>query len=298
MVDTQQSITDFLNHLAGLGHKETTISGSRCNLNFFAGYLREKGITDLLAVTAEIIDGYRQKVMAAELAVATKKKRLRIVARLFIRLKKTNSILVNPAVGLGEGIRTGRRIMPVLSIKEVQKLLEQPDTRTETGLRDRAIIELFYSSALRRCELCNLKVDDFDPLERTVTIRNGKGGKDRIVPVGESACHYLRRYLDEVRAGFSGNEWFFLTRYGTPLQGGTVKDFLRRYQNQAGITKQLGSHILRRSCATHMLQQGGDIRHIQELLGHKHLKTCLLYTVVMDSDLKRAHNKYHPGRNL
>jgi len=298
-MDVQETVSGFLHYLAGLGHKETTISGNRCQLNCFAEYLREKGITDLLSVTAGIIDDYRQKVMAAKLAVSTKKRQLRIVARLFIRLKSTNRILVNPAVSLGEGIKTGHRIMPVLSIEEIQKLLAQPDIKTGTGLRDRAIIELFYSSALRCCELCSLRVEDFDPVEGTVTVTNGKGGKDRIVPVGKSACQYLQRYLDEVRIGFGGAcDSLFLTRYGTALKGGTIKDFLRNYQLRIGVVKEAGSHILRRSCATHMLSRGSDIRYIQELLGHSHPETCSVYTVVKDIEIKEAHNRYHPGRNL
>ncbi len=301
-MDTQQAITDYLHHLAGLGHAATTLASSRNTLNLFAGYLKLQGITDMLQVTADIITDYKQQVMATTLAATTKQKRLRSVVRLFTWLKKTHALLINPAEGLADDIRVGRKIMPILTVEEVQKLLAQPDLSIQTGLRNRAIIELFYSSALRRSELCGLKVHDLDLSGRLVTVRSGKGGKDRIVPVGKTACHYLRCYLDEVRSGFAGknpvNESLFLTHQGSTLAGGTIKDFLRRYQQQAGITKQRGSHILRRSCASHMLSGGADLRSIQELLGHEHLHTTQLYTFIAPVDLKEAHRQYHPGRNL
>ncbi len=301
-MDLQQAITDYLQHLAGLGYAKTTMDSSNHKLNLFAGYLGQKGITDLLQVTADIMTDYKRQVMATTLAVTTKQKRLRTVARLFTWLKKTHALLINPIEGLADNIRVGRRIMPILTSQEVQKLMAQPDLQTKTGLRNRAIMELFYSSALRRSELCGLKVHNLDQAQRVVTVQNGKGAKDRIVPVGKIACHYLKVYLDEVRPIFAGktpaNEALFLTHLGATLAGGTVKDFLRKYQRQAGITKQRGSHILRRSCASHMLSRGSDIRHIQELLGHEHLHTTLLYTFIAPVDLKEAHRQYHPGRNL
>lgn len=297
-----RTITEYLQHLEGLGYAATTMASARDNLNFFTGYLREKGVTDLLQVSADIMAGYKREVMATTLAVTTKQKRLRVVVRLFTWLKSTHALLFNPAEGLADGIRAGRRIMPILTTLEVQKLMAQPDLRIKTGLRNRAIMELFYSSALRRAELCGLKLHDLDLAQRAVTVQNGKGGKDRMAPVGKTACSYLRRYLDEVRSGFAGknpiNESLFLTHRGATLAGGTVKDFLRRYHRQAGITKQRGSHILRRSCASHMLSGGADLRSIQELLGHEHLHTTQLYTFIAPVDLKEAHRQYHPGRNL
>lgn len=297
-----QTITEYLQHLEGLGQAATTLASSKDNLNVFAKYLRERGVTDLLQVTGGIMADYRQRIMATTLAVTTKQKRLRIVVRLFTWLENKSALFINPAEGLADSIRTGCRIMPILTTMEVQNLMAQPDLHTKTGLRNRAIMELFYSSALRRAELCGLKVHDLDLGGRVVTVRSAKGGKDRMVPVGKSACYYLKRYLDEVRSTFAGknrvNDSLFLTHRGATLAGGTVKDFLRRYQLQAGITKQRGSHILRRSCASHMLSGGADLRSIQELLGHEHLHTTQLYTFIAPVDLKEAHRKYHPGRNL
>ena len=165
-MDTQHAITDFLQHLEGLGHAATTMDGSRDNLNFFAEYLRGKGVTDLLQITAGIIADYKQQVMSTTLAVTTKQKRLRTVARLFTWLKCTHALLFNPAEGVADNIRVGRRIMPILTTEEVQKLLAQPDLNIKTGLRNRAIMELFYSSALRRSELCRLKLHDLDLAQR------------------------------------------------------------------------------------------------------------------------------------
>ncbi len=301
-MDIEQTITEYLQHLEGFGQAATTLASGKDNLSVFAEYLREKGVTDLLQVTAGIMADYKRKVMATALAVTTKQKRLRIVARLFTWLTKTHVLLLNPAEGLADSIRTGRKIMPILTTLEVQKLMAQPDLSTKIGLRNRAIMELFYSSALRRSELCGLKVHDLDLGGRVVTVRSGKGGKDRMVPVGKNACYYLKRYLDEVRPTFAGknptNDSLFLTHRGATLAGGTVKDFLRIYHRQAGITKQRGSHILRRSCGAHMLSGGADLRSIQELLGHEHLHTTQLYTFIAPVDLKEAHHKYHPGRNL
>ncbi len=301
-MDIEQTITEYLQHLEGLGHAATTMASGRDNLKFFVGYLKEKGVTDLLQVTGCIMADYKQQVMATTLAITTKQKRLRIVVRLFTWLENKNALLINPAEGLTDTIWTGRRIMPILTALEVQKLMAQPDLSTNIGLRNRAIMELFYSSGLRRSELCGLKAHDLDLDGRVVTVRRDKGGKDRMVPVGTTACYYLNRYLAEVRPTFVGknpmNESLFLTHQGATLAGGTVKDFLRIYSHKAGITKQRGSHILRRSCASHMLSGGADLRSIQELLGHKHLHTTQLYTFIAPIELKEAHRKYHPGKDL
>jgi integrase/recombinase XerD len=173
--------------------------------------------------------------------------------------------------------------------------------RDPLGVRDRALLELFYSTGIRRTELCRLDLPDLNPERRTLYVRQGKGKKDRIVPVGARALHWLERYLQEVRPRLSldtRTQALFLTGYGGAFNPDVVSRMVSRWLKQAGVPRKGGCHTLRHACATHMLECGADIRFIQQLLGHANLDTTAIYTEVSIKQLQEVHARCHPAAKL
>lgn len=186
----------------------------------------------------------------------------------------------------------------VPSIAQVERLMAQPDVSAITGARDRAMLEVLYSTGMRRMELARLQVSDIDLEARTIMIRHGKGRRDRMVPIGERASYWVDRYLTEERVYLMVRveQWaLFLTDYGTPFTLGQLSGVVGRYMRRAGIVK--GScHALRHACATHMLENGADVRYIQALLGHTDLTSTEIYTRVAIGKLQEIHSATHPAR--
>jgi integrase/recombinase XerD len=185
-----------------------------------------------------------------------------------------------------------------LSIPEMALLLAQPDVSRPLGLRDRAVLEVFYSCALRRQELIELTVRDVDFDRGTVFVRCGKGAKDRYVPVGERALFWLRLYLDLARPRSSATRdggQLFLSSVGTPICSDWLSRRVRRYLNAAGIDKKGSCHLLRHTVATLMLEGGADIRYVAEMLGHTRLETTQRYTRVSIDRPRAVHAQTHPA---
>ena len=186
----------------------------------------------------------------------------------------------------------------VPSEREVERVLATPDVSTSQGLRDRAILEILYSSAIRRLELTTLKVADFQADRGVIWIRDGKGGKDRVVPVGGRAGQWVRRYLEGSRphlAGADSGDILFLTDQGQPFAKNRLGDLVKRYLRHGGVCARGSCHLFRHACATHMLENGADIRFIQEMLGHSDLSTTQIYTRVSIVKLMEVHARFHPA---
>ncbi len=180
-----------------------------------------------------------------------------------------------------------------------------PDTDTLFGLRDRAILEVFYSTAIRRFELMGLRVRDIDAARRTLFVSQGKGHKDRYVPIGERALHWVERYLADVRPKLappseddSGNGPLFLAYTGRALSLDFLTEMVTEYIAASGTTKAGSCHLIRHTTATLMLEGGADIRYIAELLGHARLETTQRYTQVSIERLRQVHAMTHPGAHL
>ena len=204
----------------------------------------------------------------------------------------------NPCGDLPLPRKQSRRLPKSLSHQRIRDLLNVPDTTDPLGIRERTILEVFYTSGIRRTELVQLTVEDIDLEQGVVRIEQGKGGKGRIVPLGEQACHWLHRYLMEVRPLLLVDPHttaLFLTGYGDRFSSGYMGTLVRKMMDQAGIPKGGSCHLLRHSCATHMLEGGADIRMIQQLLGHARLDTTQIYTHVSIHALKEVHRKTHPS---
>ncbi len=189
----------------------------------------------------------------------------------------------------------------VLTLSEVERLLTVPDVGDPLGVRDRAMLELFYSTGLRRTELCRVELPDVNTERRTLHVRLGKGKKDRVVPVGARALAWLERNLKEVRPRLcldTRTPALFLTGYGDAFNPDVVSRMVSGWLKQAGLKRKGCCHTLRHSCATHMLENGADIRFIQQLLGHEKLETTAIYTEVSIKQLQEVHARCHPSSKL
>ncbi len=301
-MDVTVTIREFRKHLKAAGYADTTVKWYGKWLSQFEQYLRDRGITDLRKVTRQEILAYQEKIMSEPIAAESKSLKIRPVRRLFEHLAETQRLLVSPAEAFAQISVKNRKIGTVLTPGEVTKFLEQPDLSSDTGIRNRAVTELFYSSGIRLNELLSLETHDPDFENMVVRIRIGKGGKQRTVPLGKSASAHLRDYLEKVRPAHAeknpGERRLFLNSSGGPLSVESIRGFLRNYRLKAGISRPVSPHTFRRTCASHMLHEGADIRHIQELLGHKLLKTTQAYTKVRPKEVKETHSRTHPGGKL
>jgi integrase/recombinase XerD len=189
----------------------------------------------------------------------------------------------------------------VLTAREADQVLSQPNVHDLLGLRDRAILEMLYSTGLRRTELTNLMIHDLDQSRQTVFVRLGKGKKDRIVPIGERALAWAAKYLYEARPRIVVEPdcgRLFLSREGGPVAPATLTELVGEYVLAAGVGKSGACHLFRHTMATLMLEGGADVRFIQEMLGHANLQTTQIYTRVSIQKLKAIHDATHPGAKL
>jgi integrase/recombinase XerD len=299
-LDILTTIVEFKQHLKAAGYATATIDSYRKNLDQFSRYLAELGVTDMRKITHQTIVAYQQVVMDQPIAMESKALKLRPVKRLFEHLVKSHQLLINPACGIVETCRKHRKIGPVLSRKEVKKLMGQPNLSVRACIRDRAIMEVLYSTGIRLMELINLEVYHADLADKVLYIRKAKGKKQRVVPLGKTAITWLREYLEKIRPHYAGKRprqrRLFLLNTGAAMTPGAVRQALRQYRKPAGIKKPVSPHTLRRTCATHLLNAGADIRYVQQLLGHKRLETTQAYTKVIPVQVKQTHNRTHPGK--
>ncbi|MDD8030898.1 MAG: site-specific tyrosine recombinase XerD [Acidobacteriota bacterium] len=225
----------------------------------------------------------------------------RSLARLVSSLKSFFKFLVlenylnnNPAEGLSSP-SLWMTLPKVLSVEEVEALLDKPDLKKPQGIRDRAILEILYGSGLRVSELISLELKDLR-FSQSFLICKGKGSKERIVPMGRSACQWLKTYLEEVRPLWDkyGSAILFLTRRGKAFTRQGIWKILKGYGQETGLRDKIHPHILRHSFATHLLERGADLRSVQMLLGHSQITTTQIYTHVSRQRLKQIYDRFHP----
>ncbi len=291
-------ILEFKKHLKTAGYAKNTIQVYSKWLNQFRDYLIERDIKDLRAVTSRIVFDYWEKVMKQPLSQESKALKIRPVKRLFEHLVNTHQLFINPTEGIVETTRIKRKIGIVLTEKEIKRLLAQPNLSTKLGIRDRAIMELLYGTGIRKNEIINLDIYNADLEDKVVYIRKGKGKKQRVVPMGKACTRYVKEYITKIRPYYAkkniDQRRLFLSISGNPITGNALARILYINREKANIKKPVSPHTLRRTCATHLLQNGADIRYVQELLGHKYLTTTQIYTKVRPRDLKKTHEKTHP----
>jgi len=293
----------YLEHSAALGLSEQTLISRERALKRFIAWCGERGLQRPQDITRPVLERYRRhlfhyrKANGEPLGFATQAQRL-IPLRTFFRwLAKENHILYNPASELT--LPKVRRRLPQhrLTVEEVEQVLAQTLLHGPLGLRDRAILETFYATGIRRAELIQLTLYDIDHRYGTLFV-HGKGNKDRVVPLGDRALHWIHRYLEEVRPDLvhePDDGTLFVHEYGEPLYRNRLTDLVKRYLGAAGIEKPGACHLFRHTMATLMLENGADIRYIQAILGHADLSTTQIYTQVSIAKLKAVHAMTHPG---
>lgn len=295
----------FLEWMGVRNYSERTVSHRKVNLNYFILWSEERGITRPIDITKPILERYQRWLYhyktKEEKPLSFRVQQARLIAvRMFFRwLTKNNTLLYNPASEIE--LPKGEQRLPkhVLTASEADQIMNQTDIKDALGIRDRAILETFYSTGIRRLELANLKVYDLDRERETLIIRQGKGKKDRVLPIGERALQWLEKYQEEVRPSLvaSSDEGFlFLTMMGDPLQPKHLSQLVRDYVDKAKLGKTGSCHLFRHTMATLMLENGADVRFVQQMLGHASLETTQLYTQVSIKKLKEIHRATHPAR--
>jgi integrase/recombinase XerD len=297
-------------HLAWMqvrNFSEDTVVTRRAAIGYFIDWCHERGLVEPSEVTRPILERYQRwlyqhrKTNGQPLTFRTQHMRLRALKGWFRWLARENHMLHNPASELTLPKLESRLPKHVLNASEAEQVLHQPDVSTATGVRDRSILEAFYATGMRRMEIARLKLYDIDADRGTIMVRQGKGKKDRLIPIGERALAWIAKYLRESRpelVGGADDGTVFLTDMGEPFERFQLTNLVRDYLEKSKIGKTGGCHLFRHSMATLMLENGADIRVIQEMLGHASLSTTQLYTRVSINLLKQVYAATHPGANL
>lgn len=288
-------------------YSERTVENREAALRPFIVWAHERGLTRPQEITKPILERYQRHLFlyrkpdGEPLSTRSQHVRTTPLKALFKWLARGNHILYNPASEL-ELPRLDKRLPRyVLSAREAELVLAQPDTATPIGLRDRAILEVFYSTGIRRMELVNLSLTDIDADRGTLLVRQGKGRKDRMIPIGARALQWTGKYTGDVRPGFAygtDDGTLFLTTSGEAFAANRMTQLVRGYVTAADTGKSGSCHLLRHTMATLMLEGGADIRFIQAMLGHAELSTTQIYTQVSIRMLKQIHTATHPGRPI
>lgn len=300
-------LAQYLEDILVLHFSPGTCQTRKCNLKHFARWCAERGILRPSEVTRPVIERYRRymfykrKPGGAPYAMSTHCQRFTDIRQFFRWLARKNLILHNPAADLESMRREKRLPRAILTLSDIEKIFSLPDVRTPQGARDRAILETLYSTGLRRSELIQLMISDVDHERGVVVVRLGKGKKDRVVPIGERALVWIRIYMERGRPRFvvpPDDGHIFLSARGVGISRNQLSLLVRRYVLRAKLGKTGSCHLFRHSCATHMHENGGDIRFIQAMLGHEDITSTEIYTRVGIHKLKLVHTSTHPTATL
>jgi len=277
------------------GLSNNTIQAYARDLVQCAEYLKMKGVPDWQAVKESFVSEWMASLSRANLARTTQARKLSAL-RMFARHLVRENIRKDDFTELLGAPKLSRKLPDVLNREEIERLLNAPSLTTPHGIRDRAILELFYSSGLRVSELCGILLQNINLEEGYVRVF-GKGSKERIAPIGSAAVKAVSDYVTAARPHFvkanTGSE-LFLSQQGRAISRKMIWVMIKSYATKAGIKKPIKPHLLRHSFATHLLEGGADLRAIQEMLGHSDISTTQIYTSVQADRLADEHALYHP----
>ena len=316
----------WLESLRSRNYAAGTVEERTFSMKAFLGWATERDVTRAGEVTRPILEAYQRWLYRYErpaakprrkpaalvprhdgsgtlpprrLSWSTQRQRIGCLRDFFRWVTRQNVILHNPASEL-ELPRPEKRLpLPGFSRAEMDALLAVPDVADPLGLRDRTMLEVLYATGVRRAELCHLELPDVNPERGTLTVRKGKGKKDRVVPLGARAGAWVARYLREVRPRLvldAREPTLLLTAYGAAFNPDVVSGMVSAWVKKIG--RKGSCHLLRHTCATHMLEGGADIRYIQQLLGHEKLETTAIYTEVTIRQLIEVHARCHPSARV
>jgi len=292
----EQLVDAFLDHLSvERGLAANTRLAYRTDLARFTSFLQQRGVRQFNAAERQHITDYLLDRRKNGLGPRSLARHLAAI-RMFCRFLSREKLLATDVTQTIDSPKLWRTLPHTLDYEEVGRLLAAPNTRTKLGLRDKALLEFMYATGLRVSEVANIKLSDIN-FEAGFLRSVGKGQKERIVPIGKQAIEWVQRYLREARSSFAKaahlGEVFLSTR-GQPLSRKTIWVLIKKYTRAAGIGKTITPHTLRHSFATHLLDNGADLRVIQEMLGHADISTTQIYTHVDQRRLKETHYRFHP----
>jgi integrase/recombinase XerD len=301
MENASELMFTFREHLEALGRSPATVE---LYTEQAGSFLKAIGAGDIRQVTRSDIEAYiaglyeHKTNEGKPYSTGTLCVKVRAVKRLFEYLERVNTIFINPAETIREPRKEKNLPRHVLSVKEMAALLDQPNLALMTGIRDRAILEVFYATGIRLEELCRLTVFDADLTGGMIRINRGKGQKDRVVPMGRHAVKALREYITKARPRLTKKNRkareLFINQYGKPMSAQVVGIMVRTCARGAGIEKKVTAHCLRHTFATALVRNGADIRAVQKMLGHADLKTTEQYVRSLGLSIKAVHQKTHP----
>ncbi len=289
-------LQEFLNHLfVERGLAKNTLMAYQRDLTQYIEYLLKIGVSDPDAITRETITGYMQKQKTQGLAAGSICRSLAAI-RMFHRFMARERIAKEDPTHLLETPKMWKRIPDVLTINEITSMIDAAQGRSGQEIRDRAILELLYASGMRVSELADLKSENVNTEVGYVRCI-GKGQKERIIPIGKQSCAAVKRYLEKVRGKVvktAAVSSLFISRLGKRISRQSIWKIIKLYAKKAKIKKVIKTHTLRHSFATHLLENGADLRSVQEMLGHSDISTTQIYTHVDRERLRSIHKQFHP----
>jgi integrase/recombinase XerD len=292
--------TAFLESLKVRGYATASLLGYKRCLTKFSNFLVKKKIEEICQINVDTIRAYHLFLLEENGTPHSISTRIKAVRKLFSSLEEQQIILKNPFNRIL--IPEPKKTLPrgILTPKEVEAVLKMPNPSTLIGIRDGALLELFYSTGIRLREMVNVDIFDVDLKSQILRVNQGKGSRDRTVPIGGKACQSLEKYINEVRS-----IWFrknpterSLWLSGTPpyrrLSYVSIEYIVRKYGKRAGLSKRFSSHGFRHACASHLVSNGANIAYVQQLLGHSSLRTTQIYCHVDLKELKEVYQRTHP----
>ena len=282
---------------------QRTIANRLWCLDKFLWFLKESNVLTANELTPEVLKSYQKYRHYYENNRGKRDQPITINTHLlavksFLRFLAQDNYLPHDLSDYLEYVKEPKRLPgSVLTDAQVKRILDLTDTTTKIGFRDRTILEVLYSTGIRRNELINLKLDDVDYGGGYLRVNQGKGNKDRMVPLGKIACHYVENWIKSVRRLFLNDrpgDYLFLTKTGGPMDGSTVRDIIIKYSAPLKLNYPVTCHTFRRSCATEMIKRNANLMHVKEILGHEDLESTKVYCKLTITDLKKTHQRYHP----
>lgn len=291
-----QWLDQFLHYLiVEKGLSSNTIEAYRHGLNRFLNHLKEKGVQEIQKVCKFHVQGFLLALRKQNLTAKTTVRNLAAIRTFFKFLVQEGILEANPIENL-ESPKVAKTLPEILTLKEIEQILEQPDLHTSLGKRDRAMLEMLYATGMRVSELLQLPIHQMN-LEGGYVLLYGKGSKERIVPIGGEAMKWVTLYLKESRGILlkrKESPFLFVNRSGKAMSRQRFWKSLKNYAKRAGLRKRITPHLLRHSFASHLLERGADLRSVQMMLGHVDISSTQIYTHVTGERLKKVHQQYHP----
>ena len=289
-----KELDDFINYLEyERNYSNNTIIAYKNNILQLINYLESININDIKSVKYETIRGYLSYLHENKYKSKSISRMISSMRSFFKYLKVENVISNNPMT-LISNPKLEKKLPKYLTINEVEKILNVPDMNDKIGIRDAFILELLYVSGIRVSELVNIKLNDIEESQRRIKIL-GKGNKERYVLYGSRCSELLKKYIS-VRSNFLKypNDYLILSKTGRKINTREIRNIINRIKTKAGVSISISPHTFRHTFATHMLNEGADIRAVQELLGHENLSTTTIYTHLTNEKLRRTYLNTHP----